>query len=73
MESLCRRTLVVATSSSSGLPSKPGFSDTALVDELEETEFGYKLQMARTRRLGRVVSGRVQPIAVTYADIKVCG
>ena len=26
--------------------------------------------MARTRRLDRVVNGRVQPIAVTFADVK---
>ena len=54
----------------SGLPSKPGISDMALVDELVETEFGYRPLIACTRRLERVVSGRVQPIAVTYADIK---
>ena len=48
----------------SGLPSKPGVSETACVDELVETEFGYRPLIARTRRLGRVVSGRVQPIAV---------
>ena len=52
------------------LPSKPGVSDTALVDELVETEFGFTPLIARTRRLGRVVSGRVQPIPVTYADDK---
>ena len=33
----CRRNIVI-----NGLPSKPGVSDTALVDELVETEFGYR-------------------------------
>ena len=54
----------------SDLPSKPGVSASALVDELVEIEFGYRSLIARTRRLRRVVSGRVQPIAVTYADVK---
>ena len=59
IESLCRRTrrrnVVI-----SGLPSRPGASDTTLVDELLAIEFGYKPLIARTRRLGRVVSGRVE-------------
>ena len=37
----------------SGLPSKPGVSDMALVHELVETEFGYRPLIALTRRLGR--------------------
>ena len=59
-----RRNVVV-----SGLPSKPGVSDAALVDELVETEFGYRPLIARTRRLGRVVNGRVQPSSFTYANV----
>ena len=41
-----RRNVVI-----SGFPSKPGVSDTALVDEFVETEFGYRPLIARTRRL----------------------
>ena len=37
-----RRNVVI-----SGHPSKPGVSDTALVDELVETEFGYRPFIAR--------------------------
>ena len=54
-----RRAVVI-----SGLPSKPGLNDIALVDELVETKFGYRPLIARTRR--RVVTGWLQPIAVTY-------
>ena len=53
-----------------GHPSKPGVSDTVLADEFVETEFGYRPLIARTLRLTHVVSGRVQSIAVTYADVK---
>ena len=43
----------------SSLPSKPGISDTALVDALVETEFASRPLIACTRRLGRVVSSCV--------------
>ena len=66
MESECRSCYVVI----SDLPSKPGFSDTAIVDKLVEMEFRFRPMIARTLRLGRVVNSRDQPIAVTYADTK---
>ena len=59
-----RRNVVIG-----GLSSKPGVSDTALVDELLETELGYRPFIARTRSLGHILSGRVQSITVTYADV----
>ena len=49
----------------SGLPLAHGFSDTALVDDLIESEFGFRPLIPRTRRLGRPIDGRIQPIAVT--------
>ena len=53
----------------SGLPFAHGISDTALVDDLIESEFGSRPLIARTRRLGRPIDGHIQPIAVTLSVI----
>ena len=53
----------------SDLPLAHGISDTALVDDLIESEFGFRPLIARTRRLGRPIDGRIQPIAVTLSAI----
>ena len=54
-----RRSVII-----SGLPSKPGVSDTALVDDFVKTEFGYRPLIARTRRLDRIVTGCVPSTSI---------
>ena len=51
------------------MPLAHGISDTALVNDLIESEFGFRPLIARTRRLGRPIDGRIQPIAVTLSVI----
>ena len=53
----------------SGLPLAHCISDTALVDDLIESEFGFRPLIARTRQLERRIDGYIQPIAVTLSAI----
>ena len=53
----------------SGLPLKSGTSDIVLMDDLIEVEYGFRPKISRTRRLGKIIYNRNQPIAVTLVDV----
>ena len=44
---------------------------TNLVGNILDTEFGWYPEIAHTRRLGRVMVERIQPLAVTFVDATV--
>lgn len=46
----------------SGLECDPNHSDTEVIDNLCYSEFGIRAAITSTKRLGKVIDGRIQPV-----------
>ena len=42
---------------------------TVLINDLIEVEYGFRPKISRTRRLGKIIYNRIQPISVTFVDV----
>ena len=46
----------------SGLVCDPNHSDTEVIEKLCYSEFGIRSAITNTKRLGKVIAGRIQPV-----------